>query len=481
MPMIEEQGHVAPIHLMGAAEFASINNIMKTYSSVTLLLVALLLSSCYGGCSSGPHYPGMEDSVLDIRHRDGDRIRILSISDSHVPEESEDEEKLLPIRRKGRVLSGLDLLEIDDFRMLRNRKFALLTNATGLNRNLIPGLELLMGAGLRPSLILEPEHGLYSHEDRYLPGGFRQERRYGIRLLSLYSSQKKPTAAQLRGLDAIVVDIQNLPVRCYTYISTLTYLMEAAETSGIELIILDRPHPYGFWKASGPYLRSGFESFVSLAPVPYLYSMTMGEYALYMARSRFRKLELSIVKAKNYSREDSDIALQRAWINPSPNIPDLETALVYAGVVFFEGTNVSLGRGTTRPFVYSGAPWMDSDAVLSELRRLNLPGVRFARAVFTPTASMYNGITCQGIQIIPVSYEFDPIRTGFEYMKILHRIHPEFRFVVRGTGHYWTDYLWGDSTYREAVEQQVDFQRFHRTYVQDGIHFETLTEDIRLY
>lgn len=454
---------------------------MKTYPSLTVLLVLLLLSSCCGGCSSGPDYPGMENSILDIRHRDGDRIRILSISSSHVPDEIEDEDKLLPIRRKGKVLSGLDLLEIDDFRMLRNRRFALLTNATGINRNLIPGLELLMGAGIRPSLILEPEHGLYSHEDRYLPGGFRKESRYGIRLLSLYSAQKKPNREQLRGIDAIVVDIQNLPVRCYTYISTLTYLMEAAEENRIELIILDRPHPYGFWKATGPYLRSGYESFVSLAPVPYLYSMTMGEYALYMAKSRFRRLKLSIVKVKNFDRHDSEISLQRAWINPSPNIPDLETALVYAGVVFFEGTNVSLGRGTTRPFVYSGAPWMDSDAVLAELRRLDLPGVRFARAVFTPTASLYKGLTCEGIQIIPISYEFDPIRTGFEYMKILSRIHPEFRFQIRGTGHYWTDYLWGDSTYREAVLQQADFSEFHRTYSQDGIHFEELTRAIRLY
>ena len=448
--------------------------------STALPVVALLLCSCYGACSSGPRYPGMEDTVLDIRHRDGDRIRLLSISDSHVPDE-ETEDRLLPIRRQGRVLSGLDLLEIDDFRMLRNRRFALLTNATGLNRNLVPGLDLLVNAGVRPSLILEPEHGLYSHEDQYLPGGFREESRYGIRLLSLYSAQKKPRDYQLQGIEAIVIDIQNLPVRCYTYISTLTYLMEAAEDNNIEIIILDRPHPYGFWKASGPYLKSGYESFVSLAPVPYLYSMTMGEYALYMAKSRFRKLKLSVVKVKNYDRDDSEISLQRAWINPSPNIPDLETALVYAGVVFFEGTNVSLGRGTTRPFVYSGAPWMDADSVLAELRRLKLPGVRFARTVFTPTASLYRGITCYGIQIIPVSYEFDPIQTGFEYMKILHRPHPEFHFKRRGSRQYFTDYLWGDSTYREAVLEDADFKQFRRTYVQDGIHFEELTEEIRLY
>ncbi|MCB1165882.1 MAG: DUF1343 domain-containing protein [Leptospiraceae bacterium] len=451
---------------------------MRRYSSYILLLAAVI-TSCYGSCSTGPLYPGLEHSILDIQHRDGVRIRLFTLSDSDVPE-PEEESDLLPIRRQGRVLSGLDILEIDDFRLLRNKSFALLTNATGLNRNLIPDLDLLMQAGVRPSLILEPEHGLYSHEDQFLPGGIRTEGRYGIPLLSLYSTTRKPRADQLEGLDMIVVDIQNLPVRCYTYISTLTYLMEAAEASNIEIVILDRPHPYGFWKATGPYLRSGYESFVSLAPVPYLYSMTMGEYALYMAQSRYRNLRLSILEVKNYEREDADIALQRAWINPSPNIPDLETALVYAGVVFFEGTNVSLGRGTTRPFVYSGAPWMDADAVLQELRKLNLPGVSFARAVFTPTASLYRGQTCRGIQIIPRSYEFDPIRTGFEYMKILHRLHWQFQFQRRGA-HYFTDYLWGDSGYREAVLEGQSFSDFHRTYVQDGIQFEELTKDLRLY
>lgn len=441
-----------------------------------ILIIIFSLLSCRSG------FEGFDPPIsLDVDFMADGRIRVLSLPSSLTPDIETDEEKLLQFRSAGNLYSGLDAVALDDFSLLKKRKFGLLTNATGLDRNLTPGLDLMVSKGIRPSVLFEPEHGLYSHADEFLPGGLRLEARYRIPLLSLYSSIYKPDYKHLKNLDTIVIDIQNLPVRCYTYISTVTYLLEAAEKYGLEIIILDRPNPYGFWKARGPYLKKGFESFVGLAPVPYLYSMTPGEYSIYMALGKYSKLKLTVVKVRGYEREDSTVSLNRAWINPSPNIPNLESALVYAGMVFLEGTNLSAGRGTTRPFVYSGAPWMDSRAVADELKRLDLPGVRFATVVFTPTSSVYAHRVVKGIQFHPVETSFDPIRTAYEYIRIVRKLHPRhFYFRKRGNG-FFMDHLWGDSSMREAIMADLDFQEFESTWSDDADEFERLTEDIRLY
>lgn len=382
---------------------------------------------------------------------------------------------------RSQVLNGLDVVAASDFRPLSGRHFALLTNATGLDTELNSILELLLKKGLRPDLILEPEHGLYGALDSMQAGPFRIERETGIRVLSLYSQIRKPLPSHLVGIDTIVVDIQNLPVRCYTYASTLTYLLEAAEQNDIEVLILDRPHPYGMFQPAGGYLEEGYESFVGIAPVPFLYSMSPGEYALFLAHHRLPRLKLRVVKAEGFHPDQMDWVLAASWINPSPNIPDLESALVYAGFVLFEGTNVSLGRGTTRPFVYSGAPWVRARAVVEELKRLDLKGVRFAEVSYTPTASLYAGVTCHGVQFHPYSKDFDPVRTGYEYMRILKRLHPHvFRIQVSGSGAFM-DRLWGGPSYRSAIMHDLSYEEFRRTWVSDATAFRDLTREDRIY
>ncbi len=259
------------------------------------------------------------------------------------------------------------------------------------------------------------------------------------------------------------------------------YILEVADVLQKEVIILDRPHPYGIWKPMGPYLEEGYESFVSLAPVPFLYSMTPAEFVLYMALHRYHNLKIRIIKMENFDPALVDWVLASTWINPSPNIPDLETSLVYAGMVFFEGTNISLGRGTTRPFIYFGSPWLDNKKVIAELRNLNLPGVNFGLAQFRPAASLYKGELCNGIQIRPVSKDFHPIRTGYELMRIIKKYHSEFRIIQNAKGEYFIDKLWGNPSYRIAIENNLTYSEFEKLWIKDSEHFYNYIYNIRIY
>lgn len=423
------------------------------------------------------------DSRLEAEVVQDGRVTIYELPSCCRPDTDRNREGLLPTRSEEPLFTGLDALAIDNFTLLRNRNFALLTNATGRDRHLQPGLDLMLEAGVRPALVLEPEHGLYGYLDEAGPDGVRVDPEHGLRILSLYSQRRKPDARHLEGIDVIVVDIENLPVRCYTYVSTLTYLLETADEFGVELMILDRPNPYGFWQAQGSYLKDGFESFVSEAPVPFLYSMTPGEYARFMVDLKYPGVRLSIVRVSGYERTAVDAPLRKSWINPSPNIPSLESALVYPGLVFFEGVNFSLGRGTTRPFVYSGAPWLDARSVVRELRALNLPGVEITEVSFRPTSSVYRNQPCRGVQITPVSTRFDALRTGYEYLRIMHRMYGDrLSYRRHGTsGQLFMDVLWGGDDFRLAFQADLPYDRFRETWAREAAAFEELVKPYRLY
>ena len=391
-------------------------------------------------------------------------------------------EPLYFLRRARHPVVGVDQLAAADFSLLRGRRFALLVNATSRLANKDQLFEVLMRNKLRPDLIMEPEHGLYGVREQEGPDGIRKGPRFGLRILNLHGRVTlRPTKEHLDGLDLIVIDLENLPVRCYTYVSTVTYVLEAAAAQNIEVLLLDRVNPYGAWLARGDLPHPGYTSFLAEAQVPFLYSMTLGEYALHLARTKLKTLRLSIVRLRDYERGDTSAALARIWINPSPNIPGPEAALVYPGLVLFEGTNVSLGRGTTRPFVFSGAPWLKSGEVIEELRKLNLPGVRFAAVSFQPSGSLYAGIQCRGIQVAPLSAKFDPLRTGYEYMRIVRRLHRDrFEFLSREKV-LFIDRLWGGPGYREAIEKDLSWADFEKTWSAVADHFEVETRVDRLY
>ncbi len=434
------------------------------------------------GCSSSAVYhPILNfDTELEMGLFKSGRIAIFSM-DGMVRSDNLNVAGFLGHRSEEVVYSGLDAMSADDFALLRGRRFALLTNATGVDRHLDQGFKLMLEAGVQPALVFEPEHGMYGFEDEPGADGMRVDHRTGIKIFSLYSSKRKPDAEMLQGIDLIVVDLQNLPVRCYTFVSTLTDLMEIAEKNSVEVMVFDRPNPYGFWKARGSMLDMKYESFVGKAPVPFLYSMTLGEYANYMASTRFRNLKLSVITVTGYDREEHRVMMANSWINPSPNIPSFESAVIYPGMVFFEGTNVSLGRGTTRPFIYSGAPWMDSSAMHKGMKSLNLPGVDITEVVFRPASSLYTGKVVRGIQMVPYSVEFDPLRTGYEYMRLIKKIHSNHFHIKVRRNSYFMDRLWGGDGYRLAIENDLPFEEFEASWIRDSTEFQRFVTPYLLY
>lgn len=445
----------------------------KSVAVVAFLLILLAL----GSCRSISLRPGEER--FRIEERLGGRVRVYRYP--------QDLSNRLPGRNlhylnRFRPAVGLDQLAESDFSLLRGRRFALLVNDTSRLPNLDHLVPTLIDRGIRPELVLEPEHGLYGYLDEEGPGGIRVEPKYGLRILNLHSrSHRKPSEEHLAGIELIVVDLQNLPVRCYTYISTLTYVLQQADALGIEVLVLDRPNVFGPRRAQGPLPQDPYRGFLAEAPVPFIYSMTLGEYSLYLARTKLERLRLGIIRVQEYRREDSAMALGQLWFNPSPNIPTPESALVYPGVVFFEGSNVSLGRGTTRPFVHSGAPWMNAEKVVEHLRALELPGVRFAAVSFRPVASVHSGVLCHGVQIIPVTKDFDALRTGFEYMRIVRRLHPEQFYFIKRDSEYFVDRLWGTAGYRTAIENDLAYGVFRDTWISESRNFERNVTPDRLY
>ncbi len=383
-----------------------------------------------------------------------------------------------------KILSGLDVLAQDGFHILKNRRFALFTNSTSRDLALNTTLDLLMKAKIKPKLLFEAEHGLYASVDTQNKNPYSKEKRYKLPLYSLYNTKSKQISPRiLSGLDILVVDIQSLPLRCYTYNSTLYYLMQAAEKAKITLLVLDRPNPYNFLNVQGGTLKKKYSSFVSLVPVPFLFHLTTGELAYYLRSAFFKKLKLEIVLMANYKNENIPTSMKQIWVNPSPNLPSMESALVYPGMVLFEGVeDFSLGRGTTRPFVYSGAPWLNSRATLHKLKSKNLKGVEMGEIFFEPTSSIHSNKNNAGIMIIPTSINFDSIELAYHYLSIVKALHPkEFKYRKSTDKRYFIDLLWGGTGLRHALDKKYSYEAFKKTWQKEAKDFENKMQAFKLY
>src|SRR6185295_6668217 len=216
---------------------------------------------------------------------------------------------------------------------------------------------------------------------------------------SLYSETREPTADMLRGLDVLVIDLQDVGTRIYTYIYTMAYCLEAARAHGVKVIVCDRPNPIGGVQVEGPMLVRGFESFVGLYPIPMRHGMTIGELAGLFNDHFGIGAKLEVAPMEGWRREMYHDMAAAPWVMPSPNIPTLESAMVYPGAVLFEGTNVSEGRGTTRPFELVGAPWVHAERFVDGLNRRQMAGVVFRPVVFEPTFHKHAKQPCGGCQI----------------------------------------------------------------------------------
>jgi uncharacterized protein YbbC (DUF1343 family) len=259
-----------------------------------------------------------------------------------------------------------------------------------------------------------PQHGVRADvQDNMVETPHAYDRRRCVPVYSLYSETREPTAEMLRGLDALVIDLQDIGARIYTFIYTMANCLRAGRKHGVPVVVCDRPNPIGGLQVEGPVLERGFESFVGQFPIPMRHGMTIAELARMFNDHEQIAAELRIVPMDGWTRDMYFDDTSLPWVMPSPNMPTLDTAIVYPGTVLFEGTNASEGRGTTRPFELVGAPWIDPDSFADRLNAYGLPGVRFRPTVFEPTFQKHARESCGGCQIHVLDRTaFRPVEAG---------------------------------------------------------------------
>lgn len=381
------------------------------------------------------------------------------------------------------VKAGVDVLLENPEKHLRGSRVGLVTNPTGVTGDLTPTLDALYGHPcVELKAVFGPEHGVRGDVQDALPVGHSIDPSTGLPVYSLYGEFMKPTAEMLEGVDALVLDIQDVGARFYTYTSTLTYSLQAAAEHGVSLIVLDRPNPVNGLAVEGNILEPGFASFIGLHPIPMRHGLTMGELARFVNQEI--GVDLTVVPMRGWRRGMWFDETGLPWVQPSPNIPTLDTATVYPGTCLFEGVNVSEGRGTTRPFEYLGAPWIDGERWAAELNGLGLGGVRFRACSFTPTFSKYDGQRCVGVQLHVLDRSsFKPVETTLHMLAAVLRLWPEeFRWLEPSYDrrrHF--DLLAGTSKTREALGRGTPVQEIVDGWREKLEEFDEMRQDFLIY
>ena len=295
------------------------------------------------------------------------------------------------------VRAGIDVLRAGGFQSLRGTRVGLVTHAAAITHDGVRTVDVLHAApGVNLVALFTPEHGLEAKTDRAVADG--RDPRTGLPIHSLYGPRRTPTAAQLAGVDTIVVDLQDAGVRFYTYFATLRNVMQAAARDHKKLVVLDRPNPLGGEVVEGPLPDAGADAFLHPYPVPIRHGMTLGELALLLDRETNLGVHPEVVRAQGWRRSMLFADTGLSWTPPSPNLTSPTAALLYLGVALVEMTNVSVGRGTDEPFEVVGAPWADA-RLAARLSELGILGVAFEDVVFTPSSGPYAGRRCQGARL----------------------------------------------------------------------------------
>ncbi|WP_417386117.1 exo-beta-N-acetylmuramidase NamZ domain-containing protein [Gimesia sp.] len=324
------------------------------------------------------------------------------------------------------VLTGIDVLQAEQFKSLKGLRIGLITNHTGLTRDGKSTVQVLNDAPqVQLKTLFSPEHGFAGKLDVSKIGDSTDEKT-GLKIFSLYGKTRTPTPESLQDLDVLVFDIQDIGARFYTYISTMGNAMQAAQQQGIRFVVLDRPNPINGVIFSGPILDEGSQSFVGYHRIPVRHGMTAGELAQMFNAEMKIGADLQVIPMQNWKREMYFDETGLTWVNPSPNMRNLNEAILYPGVGLLETTNLSVGRGTDTPFEWIGAPWLDGMKLARELNRSGLPGVRFVPVQFTPSSSKFANELCGGVNfVVTERRKFQSVKTGLEIACQLRKLFPE--------------------------------------------------------
>lgn len=388
------------------------------------------------------------------------------------------------------IRTGLDqLLAASD--ELRGRAFGLLAHAASVSSELEPAHLALARRGVRPAVLFGPEHGFYGVEQDMVASADQVDPILGIPVRSLYGADEstlRPAATAFDALDLLLIDLQDVGARYYTYAATAVWAAEVAVRSGCEVWILDRPNPLGGEVVEGNIRRPGFESFVGAFEMPVRHGLTLGELTrLEAERGDWQGAELRVWPLQGWLRGMLWRDTGLPWIAPSPNMPTPDTAIVYPGACLVEATELSEGRGTTRPFELLGAPGLDPGRLIERLEKAGLPGAQFLPIWFRPQFHKHAGEVCGGIQVVVTDpLLFPSYRFGVEFVAAVHDLFPD-RFAWRAAPYEFIseipaiDLLTGDENYRRALGGDASVSKWVESWSDDERAFSALREPALLY
>jgi uncharacterized protein YbbC (DUF1343 family) len=387
------------------------------------------------------------------------------------------------------VITGLEVF-IGDPAPIKGRRWGLLANHAAVTSGLEPARSVLNQSCGAPALLFAPEHGLEGIAQDMEGVGDARDPLTGAPIRSLYgdnTTSLSPSAEDFQGIDALVVDVPDIGSRYYTFAASMDGLMAVCAKVGVEVIVLDRPNPLGGIRREGGRVQPGFESFVSQLPTPIRHGLTLGEIALLLHRERYPDLELIVIPCREWQRGQPFETTGLPWVPPSPNMPTLDTALLYPGLCLVEATTLSEGRGTTRPFHLVGAPWIDAGRLIERLRTLKLPGVGFRATQFRPEFQKHAHQVCSGVELHITDREaLEPLHLGLNLLKAMHDLHPQ-DFSWRSQPYEFVsdvpalDLLTGSAEAREIIEAGDTLEPLLARWREDVSLFEGSLAGVLLY
>jgi len=387
------------------------------------------------------------------------------------------------------VLSGLDQLETRWPKDLKGLRVGLVVHPASVNRKLEHAVTACLSSkNYKLTTLFGPQHGILGQtQDNMVEWeGFRDPAT-GLRIYSLYGAARKPGPAMLNDIDVLVVDLQDVGSRYYTFIWTLELCLQACQEAGKTVVVLDRPNPINGNSTEGPLLQEEYASFVGLRPLPVRHGMTIGEIGLYLCMAFHHGLDYRVVTMHGWKRAMSFDQTGLPWAMPSPNMPTLDTALVYPGMCLLEGTNVSEGRGTTRPFEIFGAPFVQAETIVRILKEFKLPGVIFRPLSFLPTFQKHANILCHGAQIhVTDRDKYKPFKTGVAILKAIHNTYPR-DFAWKQPPYEYEeinlpiDILAGSNRLRKDIEAWRDLDEMEKWWKEETRAFEKIRKKNLIY
>ena len=381
------------------------------------------------------------------------------------------------------LCTGLDLFLEQPPVEASGARIGLLTNPSGIDRMLRSTVNrLAQHPEINLTALYGPEHGVRGEAQagEHVEGGL--DARSGLPIHSLYGATRVPSPEVLEGIDTMVVDLQDIGVRFTTYISTVAHVIDACAASSKGVVILDRPNPLTGTRVAGNLLDTEYASFIGIHPIPILHGLTIGEFGRLWARDHHLPLP-TVVSMRGWRREMWFNETGLPWVPPSPNLPTLESTTIYPGTCLMEGTNLSEGRGTTRPFEMIGAPWVDPEMLADALDELGIRGVSFRPVYFTPVFSKQAGLRCGGIHVyIRDCDAFDAAAFGPLLLETVARLYPDdFAWLAPDEGSYFIDKLAGGSQLRNAINAGTPIGDVLSQWSRDAAVFELSRSDILLY